>query len=102
MYNNNYYPYYNYQRNFNNFKKFNFNKILEGTQKTLGIINQAIPVIYQVKPLFNNIKTAFKVANIINRDDTNEKVMSNVNNNKMQTSSKEKKVEPSSSPTYFL
>ena len=99
MYNNNYYPYYNYHHNVNRIKKFNFNKVLEGTQKTLGIINQAIPVIYQVKPLFDNIKTAFKVANIINKD--SKDVNSSSNKNQQETIKKEK-VELSNSPTYFL
>ena len=29
-------------------------------------VNQAIPVIYQVKPIIDNAKTMFKVASIIN------------------------------------
>ncbi len=55
-----------------NFKKLNFNDILNGTQKTLNIINQAIPVIYQVKPLWENTKTIFKIAGAINTYDTKE------------------------------
>ena len=35
-------------------KNLNFNNILDGTQKTLNIVNQAIPLIYQVKPLIGN------------------------------------------------
>lgn len=47
-------------------KGLNIPGILDGTQKTLSVINQAIPVIYQVKPLVSNIGTIFKIKNIIN------------------------------------
>ena len=63
MYNQNYYP-FNYPRKnnfFSNFKNINMSNILDGTQKTLSIINQAIPVIYQIKPIYQNVKTAFKI-----------------------------------------
>lgn len=41
----------------------NFSSILSGTQKTLNIVNQAIPVVKQVTPMFKNAKTMFKVMN---------------------------------------
>ena len=92
---NNYYP-YNYQANLfrHNFRKINLRNILDGTQKTLSIINQAIPVIYQIRPLINNAKTAFRVINAI-KDDDIETTSSTKQN---------KKVEPhnSNGPTYFL
>ena len=47
-------------------KNIKWGTILDGTSKTLGVINQAIPVVYQVKPIINNAKTMFKIANIIN------------------------------------
>ena len=47
-------------------KNIKWGALLDGTSKTLGVINQAIPVVYQVKPIINNAKTIFKVANIIN------------------------------------
>ena len=58
---------------FNNLKKLNFNDLLNGTQKTLNIINQAIPIIYQIKPLWENTKTIFKIAGAINTNDKEEK-----------------------------
>ena len=89
MFDTNYYPYYK-QINNSGYKKFNFSKLLDGAQKTLNIINQAIPIIYQIKPLYENTKTALKVMNAIKEDDKKEE--------KKET----KKVEPSNSPTYFL
>ena len=43
-------------------KSINWGGLLDGTQKTLGIINQAIPIVYQVKPILTNAKTMFKIA----------------------------------------
>jgi hypothetical protein len=50
-------------------KNIKWSSLLEGTSKTLNVINQAIPVVYQVKPIINNAKTMFKVANIINTEE---------------------------------
>ena len=46
-------------------KNVNWTGILDGTQKTLGILNQAIPIVYQVKPIINNAKTMFRIADVI-------------------------------------
>ena len=53
-------------------KKINFNNILDGTQKTLNVINQAIPIFNQVKPLINNTKTLFKLTQIMNEPEKKE------------------------------
>ena len=58
-------------------KTINWSGLLSNTQKTLNIVNQAIPIVYQIKPMVNNAKTIFKVANEFNK--TNN---SNLNNNK--------------------
>lgn len=47
-------------------KEINWQLILDGTQKTLGIINQAIPVFYQLKPMVNNAKTLLNIVNAVN------------------------------------
>ena len=43
-------------------KAINWSGLLSNTQKTLNIVNQAIPIVYQIKPIVNNAKTMFKVA----------------------------------------
>lgn len=53
-------------------KKINFSNLLDGTSKTLGVINQAIPVFYQVKPIVSNISTVFKITNALKEDNTEE------------------------------
>ena len=46
----------------------NWGNLLTTTQKSLGVINQAIPLIYQVKPIISNAKTMFKIADAIKTD----------------------------------
>lgn len=48
--------------------KINISSILTNTQKTLNVVNQAIPLVYQVKPIVNNAKTIFKVIGAIKSD----------------------------------
>lgn len=51
-------------------KSIKWGTLLEGTQKTLGVINQAIPVVYQIKPIVNNARTLFRIAGSINEEPT--------------------------------
>lgn len=53
---------------FSSIRGLNWGSLLSNTQKTLGIINQAIPIVYQVKPIMNNAKTMFRVMGAV-RDD---------------------------------
>lgn len=46
--------------------KINWGSLLNNTQKTLNVINQAIPVYYQIKPIYNNAKTMFRVFGAMN------------------------------------
>ena len=67
-------------------KTIKWGEFLDGTQKTLNVINQAIPVVYQVKPIMNNAKTLFKIANIMKtptsqNENTNKKTNNNINSN---------------------
>ena len=69
---------------FNSFKGMNFSGFLDGAQKTLGLVNQTIPLIYQVKPIISNAKTMFKIADVIKSDDStsNENIPITDNSNK--------------------
>ena len=95
MYNANYYP-FNYPRKNNLFsgvKNFNWSTFLDGTQKTLNIINQAIPIIYQIKPIYQNAKTAFKLVNAFKEES---------NKNKSKKENIRTNTITNNSPTYFL
>lgn len=70
------YPYSNpsiLAKSINTLKNIKWGTLLDGTQKTLGVINQAIPIVYQVKPIVNNAKTLFKIANVINKEPQEQK-----------------------------
>ena len=54
-------------------KNIKWASLLDGTSKTLNVINQAIPVVYQIKPIINNAKTMFKIANIMNTPEETKK-----------------------------
>lgn len=65
-------------------KSFSWTGLLNGASKTLGVINQAIPVVYQVKPIWNNAKTMFRVVKELNKSDTPNHT-SNSNTNAMNS-----------------
>ena len=48
-------------------KAFNWNGFLDNAQRTLNVINQAMPIYNQVKPMFRNMGTVFKVIGELNR-----------------------------------
>jgi len=56
----------------------NFSSILNGTQKTLGIVNQALPLIKEARPVINNAKTMFRVMNEFKKSEI--PVTNNINN----------------------
>ncbi len=43
------------------FSKINWSSLLSNAQKTLGVVNQAIPLYYQVKPVFKNLRVLGKI-----------------------------------------
>ena len=95
MYNQYYYPYNYHNKNgfLSNFRKMNWSNFLDKTHKTLGVINQAIPIIYQLKPIYQNAKTAFKVVNSFKEETKiEEQKKKNIRSNTFS----------SNSPTYFL
>ena len=69
-------------------RNINFGNILTNTSKTLNVINQAIPVVKQVGPMFNNMKSMLKVASLFN--DATTPTNSTRNNNTKNTANIEK------------
>ena len=43
--------------------KINWSGLLENTQRILNLVNQAVPIVKQVPPIYRNAKTMFKVMN---------------------------------------
>ncbi len=91
----NMYPYINtvsrpsiFGRLFGGIRGINFSSILSGTQKTLNVVNQTIPLVKQVTPVVRNAKTMFKVMNEFKKVDNKptksdkiEKIDKNNNSN---------------------
>lgn len=90
---------------------FTFTGLLNGASKTLGVINQAIPVFYQVKPIINNAKTMYRVAKEINSNDrrntststnTNSSNNSNNSNNNTSTNNASNNSNDVNKPNFFI
>ena len=78
--------------------KITFSSILNGTSKTLGVINQAIPVFYQIKPIWNNARTMFRVIRGLNSND----ISNSKNMNTTKTSTISQKKEQTNAPKFFV
>lgn len=55
-------------------KNIDFAGLLDGTSKTLSVINQAIPVYYQVKPIVSNLKTLTQISNVMGTSGNDEAI----------------------------
>ena len=94
--------------------RFSLGSIISGTQKTLGVINQAIPVIKQVSPVVKNAKTIFKVMNEFKKTDSPKANSNTKNNNTGSTNNSaaenetienetiENNSEKNNGPTFFI
>ena len=92
------YPNYNYMPK----RGINWNNILNNTQRTLGIINQAIPIVYQVRPLLTNARTLFRVASAINSNDDEERNKVVNDNNYSNNVNYEEQKKDSNGPIFYL
>ncbi len=75
---------------FKSLTNIKWSDILNNTQKTLNVINQAIPVYYQIKPIFSNIRSLGRLVTAFNENDNN------------YNQNIEKKESNSNSPTFFM
>lgn len=53
----------------NLFRGISFSNILNGAQRTLNIVNQAIPVVKEIRPMIKNTKTMFRLMNEFKKED---------------------------------
>ena len=72
----------------------NLGTILNGTQRTLNIINQAIPVFKQMTPLFKNARTMFRVMNEFKKADIKDTPQPQANNAKVKQNNTFNNYEP--------
>lgn len=91
-------------------RTINWSGLLNNASKTLNVINQAIPVVKQVGPMYNNMKSMLKVASLF-KDETdpvsnNNSKKTNINsNNDEKNKEKENTIinsNYSNSPSFFI
>lgn len=85
-----------------------FSNILNGASKTLGVVRDAIPVVKEIGPMMNNMKSMLKIASVFKDEtDTKEKkeeTSSNINNNQNNNTSTDNNSynQNNNSPNFFL
>lgn len=91
-------------------KSINWGGLINNTSKTLGIINQTIPLVKQVGPMVNNMKSMLRVASLF-KDETDVKPNFNQINSYAADKSELRNVDNSKlqviddndySPTFFV
>ena len=84
----------------------NWSSILNNTQKTLGIVNQAIPMFKQMSPVVKNAKTMFKIMNEFKREDNSNNVLPTTESNNSEVYSEPSNIQNTGTydngPTFFL
>ena len=87
-------------------RSFNWPSLLNNASKTLGVINQAIPVVKQIGPMYNNMKSMLKIASLF-KDETDPTPRNNntTPNNPTNNLEKENTITSnnySNSPSFFI
>ena len=78
-----------------------WSSILSGTQKTLNVVNQAIPLVKQAKPIINNAKTMFRVMNEFKKVDTPNNIKTNKQSQKIVEQNNSKEIIENNNPVFF-
>ena len=84
---------------------FSFGKILGGLSKTLGVVNQVIPIYKEAKPMIQNARTAFSLIKEFGSSTTN-RIISNTEKNMKPIKDKINQIEKENpitqkGPTFF-
>ena len=88
-------------------KNINWVNFINNTSKTLGVINQTIPLVKQASPMLRNIKSVLKLASVF-KDETdpikNKQIKKEETNQKEEKMNTEKKEVDNSNnqPTFFI
>lgn len=57
--------------------------VLTNTQRTLNLVNQAIPIYRQAKPMISNMKTARKIIKVLNNDNSSNQNLNQTSSNQV-------------------
>lgn len=77
---------------FSALRAFNWGGFINNASKTLGVINQTIPLVRQVGPMVNNMKSMMRVASVF-KDETDRKPIRRKNNQKNYQTSYQKSLQ---------
>ncbi len=82
----------------------NWSGILNGAQRTLGLVNQAIPLVKQAAPMVRNAKTMFKVMNEFKKVETptNNTMANNTNVDISSSNNEDIQMISDGGPTFFV
>lgn len=86
-----------------NFNGLTFGKVISGISKTLNIVNQAIPLYKQVRPIISNAGSILNIFKEFNKPDTlnNSKIKSITVNDTPSSSKPKINSISTNSPTFF-
>ena len=87
------------------FSKINWGSLLSNAQKTLNVVNHAIPFYYQVKPVFKNIKTLGRIGKEFTKIGNSNTEVSTSNTNAEQSNISAETTNNAQTipePTFFL
>ncbi|MBR2833991.1 MAG: hypothetical protein IKE75_06205 [Bacilli bacterium] len=70
-------------------RNINFSNIINNTQRTLNLVNQAIPLVKQVTPVMKNARTMFRVMNEFKKTESLTKDYNNYQNHNYEASDQE-------------
>ena len=67
-----------FKNGFSFLKSIDYAGLLDGASKTLNVINQAIPVYNQVKPLVSNFQLLKNIHSVMMEEDTSTSTVSSI------------------------
>lgn len=87
-------------RNMKPFKNINWGNLFNNTSKALGVVNQALPIVKQAGPMFNNMKSMLRVASAF-KDVTDSDIKKTTSNN-TSNSNLNNRYQYTNSPNFFI
>ena len=70
----------------NTIKSVNWSGLLNGADRTLGLVNQTIPLVREAKPMFSNMKSMVKLAKAFRNETSPQRTNIQRQNNIVNTS----------------
>ena len=84
----------------NTIKSVNWSGLLNGADRTLGLVNQTIPLVREAKPMFSNMKSMVKLAKAFRNETT--PVRNNITRNNVIETKPEVMPQTNNNPARFF